>query len=264
MITKIKVKSGFAKELPMLKKVVKFKPGLNILWGSNGCGKTTALQLLAAHSLCSKGGWTRLLEPVEAGGLNTPSLTFKSMVTYTSPGKCLADVEWDIVPAFFANGLDSGTVDASSGSVIGGDGFTDWQSELSEKMTHRSSGERRRHKLNAFLSTISSAPDFKDVRIGSVNSTWQKCFELQLEVLKNRPGDGRTTVLMDEPERHLDLAAVKHLWGVIIPHITKHAQVIVASHHPLALTSKGAHWIEAVKGQAEADRSIYAAAFGGH
>jgi len=63
MITKAKATSGFSIKLDALKgRAYTFKPGLNILFGPNGCGKTTLLKILGAYS-GTEAGWSRFLDP---------------------------------------------------------------------------------------------------------------------------------------------------------------------------------------------------------
>lgn len=44
---------GHRKQL--LPKVVRFKPGLNVVIGENGCGKSTLIKLLSAYCFCENG-----------------------------------------------------------------------------------------------------------------------------------------------------------------------------------------------------------------
>lgn len=264
MISSLKVKSGFAKSLPTIERLqrMNLSPGLNILWGPNGCGKTTALKLMAAHALCWRGGWTRLAEPMEAGGLSLQKddriVSLGSIADRHTPGHSVAIVEWDLVPVFFANGIDSGRVDIASGEVNDGDGFTNWVEAVNERMRPLSSGQTRAGKLRKMLKVLNDAPDFKAVTVRDhMNDTWRECFQAQIDILAARPDNGRLTVLMDEPEKHLDLKTCKQLWEVVIPTLAENAQLIVASHHPCALVSKGAKWIESEKGNAKESLNIY-------
>ncbi len=264
MITKFKATSGFAKDLPLLKTaaIQKFDRSLNVLWGPNGCGKTTLLHLMAAQTFCANGGWSRLLEPVQAGLLalsSESSYNHKAAVTHNSPGKCESTIAWDKSPVFFANGIDKSRVDVGSGTVMEGDGTQNWMEALRDKMTPKSSGQTRAAGFNRMLEALSSAPDFRQTQLDKgVNSVWQKCFEGQLKILRRRPDNPRVTVLIDEPERHLDIEKRLKLWTQAIPHIAQYGQVFVATHCPLALSmlDQGL-WIEAEPGEAQKTLEAY-------
>jgi ABC-type lipoprotein export system ATPase subunit len=267
MIHSLKITSGYAKKLPAVKRAnrIKFSPSLNILWGPNGCGKTSILEIIAAHTFCYSGGWTRLLDPMELAGLGkSESIELPAALSYKSPGNCKAVLDWDRVPVFFANGKDEGMghfiLEKARDTT---DGITDPMEALFQKMTPRSSGERRRAKLNQIQQMLQSAPDFRKTKVAThVNQLWQGVYQKQLDYLKQIPNEPRITVLFDEPERHLDLRTSDKFWRELIPHISKYAQVFVATHHPLALQHiKTAVWITPEKGEEQTAFETYQTAF---
>src|SRR4051812_30455560 len=99
MFTKCQVKSGYAQALPDVgDKAFEFKPGLNILFGPNGCGKSSLLNILGAYSGINydTGGWTSYQEPIRLSPrIGDYSYSLPDYYHLLSPGKCKADVIWD-------------------------------------------------------------------------------------------------------------------------------------------------------------------------
>lgn len=267
MITKLSIKSGFAKDLPIAAALRKTKLGrLTILWGANGSGKSVCLQTMAAHSSCAGGGWTRLLEPLETHGFGE-KYSWAGACRKNTPGNCEATMTWDRVPVFYGNSKDYGRPDIASDHVFDGDGMQSAMDLVVDRMTPKSSGQRRRQNLERMFGILTSAPDFQQMQPrGGVNAAWRECFEAQIAYLARRPdpGSGVTTVLLDEPERNLDAATASAFWTKAVPHFEKHAQVIIATHHPLALPllyRKDVTWIEDKTGAAMEALTIYKNAF---
>lgn len=254
MINNINVTSGYAADLPIVKaaKTTQLSAGVNVLWGVNGSGKTTLLRIIAAYALCPGGGWSSLIEPLKLGGFDNAVKQLPRDLYHLSPGKCKADMTWDRVPVFFANGKDqtsgvSGAFTIASDDGMSGDAMRD---TILTKMTPHSSGQLRSKKLNAMLELLNKgAPDFKsELRTKGLNDVWVKSFSMQAAYMSQRPDNGRLTVLLDEPERHFDTAHAAYLWEVVIPHLAQHVQVIVATHHPFCLTAD-ATWICSESGE---------------
>ena len=61
MIDSVKVLSGYMAKLPDVgDKIFRFESGLNILFGPNGCGKSSLLKLLAGYTAAISGGWSKV------------------------------------------------------------------------------------------------------------------------------------------------------------------------------------------------------------
>lgn len=65
---------GYAKDLPFFqdKKNIAFKPGLNILVGANGTGKSTVLRMLAESTCSFQDGHSAITEATIRQGVDMP------------------------------------------------------------------------------------------------------------------------------------------------------------------------------------------------
>lgn len=250
MISSLKFKSGFPlKLLGVGKKTFSFKAGLNVLWGPNGCGKTTMLRTLAAYGFIKTGGWSALQEPLSLRCLaihGDGKFTLPGALSNLAPGKVEAAMKWDRVPIFFANGMDDvrGAGYLFDDATDSPDGMTDMMAQISQLTGHASSGQARMGKLNQMLGLLDATPDFKKIKFqANLNSTWRECFEMQAAFLSKRPDNGRVTVLLDEPERGLQLSYQLGFWRNFIGTLATRCQVVVATHSPFALVRDEANWI---------------------
>lgn len=253
MINKIKVNSGFAKKLPMFKKELEFKSGLNILFGPNGCGKTTALNIAAAYCSIKNNGWTKLPAPFDVKGFSDKKCNFPEDLSNICVGKCKADVEWDGTPTYYS---------ASKAEQVVPHAFSDDQEsmvdELNMMFSKPSSGQLRLHNLAKTIHKL-KAPNLFDYE-KNVNDVWKTCYSEFCDYLKTLPRSGKITLLIDEPDRSLSLPVQFELWTKAIPQWSEHMQVIVATHSPFCLIAKG-NIIECVDGYVEECKKCLKEAF---
>jgi len=238
MVKKIKVTSGFAASLPSLQgREFSFSRDINLIWGANASGKTTLLSIIAAYCFIPDGGWTRLLKPLDfSAALRDGSINLPHALRNIAPGRCEADVVWDRTPTFFANGKDevhNGCfADEENGSP---DGMTNMSEQISALMSRFSSGATRINKIQKVVELLANVPDFNNVTLKPMNSVWTRCMTDQLAYLQVQPKRQRVTLLLDEPDRSLDLRNQIFFWSRLVPSLAAKAQVIVATHNPLAL-----------------------------
>ena len=235
MIKTAKILSGFASKLPaMAGKTFQFTDGINILFGPNGCGKTTLLRILAAYSsVPSTGGWSTLpevrnvLDPFEkAKDIEFPDCFKKSAV-----GECGAEVEWDGMPSLLHLSNESDSFPAAFGMS---DVYS-WDEEVSAVVNKPSSGQLRGNKIVKVYKMLESPPDLLTIKDSKVNDTWMAVWRKFVEYVATRPRSGRCAVLLDEPDRSLSIEFQVAFWKNLVPKITKNHQVIVATHSPFAL-----------------------------
>ena len=160
MITHLKFKSGFATQLPHFAgRTFEFKPGLNILFGPNGCGKSTVLNTVKGYCSIAEGGWSAIVDPMTIGARNVSD--FPHALTKFTPGNCVADVGWDGTPSLY----NKGEIDLSTdwffykqGKMS--DGITTEEEHMKFLMDKPSTGQYRINRLNKIHQVITSPPAY--------------------------------------------------------------------------------------------------------
>lgn len=249
MIESLKITNGFAKKLNAFKnrKIMKFEPGLNVLFGPNGCGKTTAIKVISAYTGIVKEGWSRVPDPMVGGKKGYPECF--SRIT---PGECYAELGWDGEPAFLFDGINQGNL------PLNFDGFetpfTSFSEGISEYMSRPSSGMIIINRFSKLWPILKYPPDLTkpSERVSRYNDVWrdnEKDYIKYVKSLRNgKSTPTRITVLMDEVDHSLSIVNQRSLWKTIMPDLGKHFQIIVASHNIFSLNIEGANYIEFEKG----------------
>lgn len=253
MITKLRVNSGYPLKFDFFKKEIEFKPGLNILFGPNGCGKTTTLSIVAAYSGIRENnkGWSRTVDPIEVNDdLPYPKCFVKRCV-----GKVEADVEWDGTPSYFAT---------STGEVVVPHAFDNdnMMEQLQVMMAKPSSGQLRLYNIKKLIKELASPPDLTIANVKGVNDVWAKARQGFADYVKSLPRNGPVTLLLDEPDKSLSLPVQFDVWTKAMPQWAKRIQVIVAAHSPFCLVAPDANVIECVSGYNEECFDILKKSFG--
>lgn len=255
MIRSLKVKSGYAKELPSLKGIIRFEPGLNILFGQNSCGKTSALAIMGAFCGCphDSGGWSRFVPPFFSFENKKDKFKYPKMFAEVSPGHCTADVDWD------------GTATFSRPPNVGKRLFEDFDPLYSDDdmintiFTKPSSGAEKAGELFRIEKAMQAPPDITippetiytcggSTSYKYCNDEWKWAIDEFTAHVKTLPRTGPPTLLLDEPDRSLSIPNTVGLWCGFLPRLAKTCQVVVASHSPFALDVPGANVIEMHEG----------------
>lgn len=242
MIGSFTVLNGYASKLERLKSPIEFQPGLNILFGENGCGKSTVLKICAAYCSIEGGGWSRHHRPFIRG-------KYPEVYKEHSPGKCEALVQWDGTPTLFA---DSTITDQTNFSYFfdekmdSPDGMSDMTDQLSIMKGHLSSGMMRILKFKKYVDSLKNPPNILKIskEWKSYNDVWTDGAKKQIEYFESLPRHGPVTFMMDEPDRSLSIENQLFFWENFIPRFADKYQMIVATHCPFALLHAGATWIE--------------------
>lgn len=234
---------GYATNLEFFKtnKKVEFKPGLNILFGPNGCGKSTILRMLARTMSAEQGG--------------------RSVVTQESlrdvvPMK-LEKPKDDIVVKVAHDGQPVLYCDSRKAVGLMGGSFDDdfFHEGVTESMSKsNSSGEASVRRMARVLQVLAGKEPFPakvEYKISpkGLNSHWKQIFGILEERMAGNIPVGQKTVLLDEPEANMSVLNQIQIW-LFLHRVAKEGnfQLIVATHSPFVLSFKEAHYVDLVKG----------------
>lgn len=248
----------------LVKHKFEFSPDkINVLFGPNGCGKTTIIRNIAHHALCGThpniDGWTNLFH---YNGMNIDR-KFRFEDSYDErinvpaailldSGNNSANINWDGAPVFFHD-LENMKQHGLIGDLIGGT-FKNLYEETNYHLNKNSMSrgqmssyifrilaERMRHKP-----TISSIrDDFDDyMSRAPINDFWIASYNAQRKYYDDIVGDTLPdmelqTFMMDEIDKSLDIQNVYILYTEVLPILQKefNVQIIMVSHSPLILSN---------------------------
>lgn len=239
---------SYAAEVAFFKanKKIVFPPGLTILFGPNGCGKSTILKIIGLCLAAEQGG----LSVVTQGWLQTVIDSSFGPGLKTKQSSVLAPikVKHDGQPILFGNPRNS--VGVRSGRID-----DDFFSQGMLNATARdSTGEATMRKLRGMLAALHKDVGFPEeierrVDAKSVNSVWKEKLAMADVLLAPSIPKGQRTQIFDEPESGLALPVQGNLFDML--HQTaahNDFQVIVASHSPACLGLAGVNYIDMTPG----------------
>jgi predicted ATPase len=235
---------GYAASVPFFKKKkqLAFKPGLNILYGPNGCGKTTVLKMLGDTLCATQGGASTVTERVIHQEID---MGFGNRVMRDKIGLTVAH---DGQPVVFcdprnAGGMVSGQLD--------NDFFKQGVREITTRASH---GEKSMHRGNAVFGLLDGKLPFpsaiaRHIVSNQVNEVWQEALAVLDKRFVPSVTVGQPTVLLDEPEANFSIDWQVKLWKLLgDPKVAERFQIIVATHSVFALGLAHAHYIDFHKG----------------
>lgn len=251
MITHIQFKSGYPLNIPFVgNKIFTFNKGINILFGPNGCGKSTILKTIKAYCGIEKGGWTFINDPMALA-----SNLFPTAYWGLTPSRCVADVGWDGTPSFFNDGdIKVDNTFFYMSNRMSDDGITSESEQMDLLAEKPSSGQYRISKINKVLNLIRNIPHYTDKDIPT-NYKYTDCIK-ELDYWKRLSNSGPQSLLLDEPERALSIPLQKKLFSEVLPQFTD-LQVIIATHSIFCLNMKNVNFIEFEPGYIEECREAF-------
>lgn len=224
-----------------------FKPGLNILWGRNGSGKTSLTKILARLFHCEQG--------------NQPLVTQESLSTLVG-GDLREDVNIKAGVEIDHDGQGVRHFDPGHAvGLMGGGAAFDWdfgKEGIINTLFKGSAGQTTMFRFDRLINEIveGKIPEVEWKFPRARNSPlWADRVKLAAFFLKGRRERGQPTITLDEPERSYDLSAQVGVWRFLRAYADQ-VQFIVAPHSLCALKIPGAHYIELSPGYLARSESV--------
>lgn len=242
MIHSLQIKDADRTPIPWLSKVpalaqpctFEFRPGLNVLWGRNGSGKSTLITMLARLFHCAQS--------------NYPVVTVDSLKDFLGGRFGEVDIASGVRVVHDGQGVRHFDPGHAVG-LIGGMAAFDWDFSLegvANATFKGSSGQTTLFRFDKLLGEIVEGKPCEvrwDAKEEALNSTWSARLKQVQRFLQSNGAPGPLTVLLDEPERSLDVNAVLGLWRLLRAYADQY-QFIVASHSLFALGLPDTHYID--------------------
>jgi predicted ATPase len=226
---------SYASSIPFLKEhpTIKFKKGLNIVFGQNGSGKSTILKMMGSTLAAIQGGRSVLTKQYAFDHAN---MGFGCTLIHDGQGIMYCDPTTDI-------------------GLIGGQFDSDFMMEGVSSVvfsSKESNGYKTLKKVEPILNVIMGKAEFpKDIenRIDYHRLTQEPFFA---HSITGSIPIGQPSLLMDEPDTHLSLPVQRNLWQVLgNPKYAENFQLIIATHSLFALDIPHANYIDMQDGYRE-------------
>lgn len=197
-----------------------FKPGVNIIVGENGCGKTTLMNLIKKYLLvdytdCSIGPYRSNINGLYENPMEQKPL-YDGIDVY-------ADYQKNTFRLSHAGEKESRQAIET---------FEDFGTMFDQK--HSSTGESVLVAINSLFSYMFS----KKAKLTFNYSQFKESDPLYWKYIKNHQQEGSDewTILMDEPDRNLDIENIDQIKGILSLHKPQ-TQMIAVVHNPLLICS---------------------------
>ena len=211
-----------------------FRPGVNIIVGENGCGKTTLMNLIKKYLLvdfmeCGSGMYRCNINSLYKGVLDRKGI-LDGVDVY-------ADYQRNTFRLSHAEEKEKHQALQT---------FNDFGTMITQK--HSSTGEGVVVAINSLFRYMFS----KDAKLTFDYSQFKESDLLYWEYIKNHQQKGdEWTILMDEPDRNLSLDNLSQIKSILSFH-KEQTQIIAVVHNPLLIYSlsdiEGINFIEMTDG----------------
>lgn len=239
---------NYAKDVPYFqgRSQVTFQPGLNILVGPNGCGKSTVLNILGQALCATQGGVSTVTETSVHDGVDMMAGIKRSLgaVDRGMTDHLGLHVAHDGQPAVYCD--PRATVGLTRGA-FDDDFFRQGMLEISERGSHGQHALRRAGGVLAILREEAPFPTaiHWQLNLDRVNDVWKEALDVLARRFEPAIPTGQPTILLDEPEANFSLVWQARLWQLLAqPRVAERFQVIVATHSAFALGIAHAHYLD--------------------
>lgn len=233
---------SYIADIPALKEgtTINFKPGINIIVGENGCGKSTLIKTMATYLLCGTGCMKTPTEYNTVGDAVNSRFLWNPLRSE----KLLDGV--DVVHDY--NGV--AFILRNSYEMEGDDALRDMNSFMSTYKRHVSSmGENTMFSIQTLFDTMfaDKGAEYLTFPIANLKKimdnagdVWKERIRQLLQYYKRnqitdmKPEDFQYTVLMDEPDRNLDIYNLDQV-AYILSQDKEQTQLIATVHNPLLI-----------------------------
>lgn len=250
MIKSLQFLNGFPTTFPHIgTKTYNFTPGLNIIFGQIGSAKSVMAKTLASYCGIEKGAWSRISEPAKLA--TKAQNQFPWVYRQYTPNHVDAKVEWDGTPSFYYDSELMSKGDMTwffQNASQSADGITTEAEQMDILAAKPSSGQYRVHKLNKIMQLIQHPPDLSVIPPDII--TDKQYAQMEINYIASLPRDGKMTLILDEPERNLNLVKQLELFDVF-DKLAAHFQVIAITHSPFILFRKNVNIIDLEEGYAD-------------
>lgn len=261
---------AFIPKLPLFKanKTFNFKPGINVIYGGNGEGKTTLLNMLAATLGCLQGGRSYYTST----WLGDVDDTICLQVSYDDAREAgiqlnceyghyhmipIIDVKHDGQSAFYCDPRKLRGL-RYNGAAFDHDFFDELKKDGKERS---STGKKNKSRMEDILKILSSADpieakgieykDRTDVRLESIHN------EQVRELIKPSIPFGAKTLMIDEPENALDFFSQRAFFKLLKENENRaDLQIIMITHSPLVFMLENVNYITSDKSMLEYQQQL--------